>query len=242
MEAVKDLKELSDAEFIKKCEGLVHYVVKERFSSSINTIERNTGLDKDDLTQIGFIGLLKARDHFDPSYGFAFATYSIPKIHGEILRYLRDTTKLNVSRKVKELKVKIFNAGLLEEPPEKIASILEVTVEAVKEAINYDPGYAHYNQMAVESDNKKVEFLDTLCDNFNLCDHVSNNSVVQSFLYSELDERERKIWYLYNVKELEQAVIGRMLGVSQMTISRYLRKINSKAAMFGQKIKMQGVC
>ncbi len=67
-------------------------------------IRRYAGLiDKEDLFQIGAIGLLKAIDRFDPKYGTAFSTYAVPLILGEIRRYLRDDGAVKVSRRLREL-------------------------------------------------------------------------------------------------------------------------------------------
>lgn len=57
------------------------------------SIERDTGLDIEDLTQFGMIGLIKARDNFDLEFGCAFSTYAVPKILGEIGRAIRDNQK-----------------------------------------------------------------------------------------------------------------------------------------------------
>ncbi|HHW17955.1 MAG TPA: sigma-70 family RNA polymerase sigma factor [Firmicutes bacterium] len=67
-------------------------------------VNRYAGLlDKEDLFQLGAIGLLKAIDRFDPSYGVSFSTYAVPLIMGEMRRYLRDTSQVKVSRRLKEI-------------------------------------------------------------------------------------------------------------------------------------------
>ncbi len=67
-------------------------------------VKRYAGLlDKEDLFQLGAIGLLKAIERFDPSYGVAFSTYAFPHIMGEIRRYLRDNAPVKISRRLKEI-------------------------------------------------------------------------------------------------------------------------------------------
>jgi RNA polymerase sporulation-specific sigma factor len=67
-------------------------------------LRKYTGLiEKDDLFQLGAIGLLKAVDRFDPTFGVSFSTYAVPHILGEIRRYLRDNTPLKVERRLKEI-------------------------------------------------------------------------------------------------------------------------------------------
>ena len=76
------------------------YLVMKRF--------RNRGVDREDLFQIGAVGLTKAAQRFDESRGFAFSTYAVPYILGEIKRFIRDDGLIKVSRSIKELAVKIF--------------------------------------------------------------------------------------------------------------------------------------
>ena len=79
--------------------GLV-FTIAKRFAGR--------GTDDEDLFQIGSIGLLKAIDHFDLSYGVKFSTYAVPMIAGEIKRFLRDDGMLKVSRSIKENQYRIY--------------------------------------------------------------------------------------------------------------------------------------
>lgn len=98
-------------------------------------------LEKEDLFQLGAIGLLKAIDRFDPSYGTAFSTFAVPHILGEIQRNLRDSGLIKIQRRMRELSYLadrtrreiVARAG--EEPPlSKIAEILGVSLDALCEA------------------------------------------------------------------------------------------------------------
>lgn len=70
------------------------YLVMKRF--------RNRGVDREDLFQIGAVGLTKAAQRFDESKGFAFSTYAVPLIIGEIQRFLRDDGMVHISRKIQD--------------------------------------------------------------------------------------------------------------------------------------------
>ena len=70
------------------------YLVMKRF--------RNRGIEQDDLFQIGAVGLIKAAQRFDESRGFAFSTYAVPLIIGEIQRFLRDDGMVHISRKIQD--------------------------------------------------------------------------------------------------------------------------------------------
>ena len=99
--------------------------------------------NKDDLFQIGCVGLVKAVDNFDPSFGVKFSTYCVPMIQGEIRRYVRDNNSIRVSRSLKDLAYRIikmkeeFLVNNGKEPTiEQIASELNVSVLEVIEALD----------------------------------------------------------------------------------------------------------
>ena len=110
----------------------------------------NRGENLDDLFQVGCMGLIKAIDNFDFSHGVKFSTYAVPMIIGEIRRYLRDNSKIRVSRSLKDIaykalqyKEKFYNEHGYEPKTEDIAKILEVdpidiviAIEAVQEPIS----------------------------------------------------------------------------------------------------------
>ena len=87
-------------------------VVKDNLGLVWSIVHRfkNSYYDKEDLFQIGCIGLMKAINHFDPSYNVQFSTYAVPIIMGEIKRYFRDDGTIKVSRSLKELNIKVTKA------------------------------------------------------------------------------------------------------------------------------------
>jgi RNA polymerase sporulation-specific sigma factor len=98
--------DLSREEFVKENLGLVHSICR-RFAGR--------GIEYEDLYQAGCLGLVKAVDAFDEKRGFAFSTYAVPVIMGEVRRLFRDGGAVKVSRSVKELYLKIvktFNLSL----------------------------------------------------------------------------------------------------------------------------------
>ncbi len=107
-------------------------------------------LEKDDLYQLGAIGLLKALDRFDPSYGVMFSTYAVPLILGEIRRHFRDNTPIKVARRLRETAYRATRviderraATGVEPPAEEVARELGVTVDVLLEAMEATspPGY-----------------------------------------------------------------------------------------------------
>lgn len=228
--------ELSDTDFHDTYERLVYSTIHKRYGNAMKQIYHNTGLEREDLEQLGKIGLVKARDKFKPELGYMFSTYAVPMIIGEVQRALRDGNKIKVSRSVHELKQKIVSFGLVDKPALDIAIQLEVSEEEVEFALGYTPSYLHFSSLSVNNhgDGKDVTFEENIHDTFELDTYVANNDVVNNFL-NTLDDREREIWYLYNIEELGQVEIGEKVGVSQVQISRLLKAINLKAVEYGKK-------
>lgn len=127
-----DVKGMSDDEFVKKYKNLVYNFVWKKYSSTAKVIKSNTGLEIGDLIQYGMIGLLKAREGFNPEYGYKFSTYAISKIFGMIAVNIRDAQKVKLPRSVYYLKGKIMRYGLSEAKPEEISKQLDVPIQEVE--------------------------------------------------------------------------------------------------------------
>ena len=125
-------------EFIKQNLGLVHSICR-RFAGR--------GLEYDDLYQAGCMGLVKAVDAFDSERGFAFSTYAVPVIMGEVRRLFRDGGTVRVSRSIKELSLKIARrreecSKSGHEPTiAELAAYFEVTEEQITEAVSATLGF-----------------------------------------------------------------------------------------------------
>ncbi len=193
---------------------------------------QNKGVEYEDLYQIGCIGFLKAVNNFDESFGVKFSTYTVPMVIGEIKRYIRDNGAIKVSRTIKILANKInrfigeYQAVHDESPSiEYIAKKFEVTGEEVVVAIDSSKMplslYEKY-----EDDEEGQELVDKICDKSNedsMIDkiHISN-------IIDELSERERKIVVLRFFRDKTQSEVSKILGVSQVQVSRLENKIIDK--------------
>lgn len=136
------------------------YLVEGNIKLVLSVIKKfnNRGENLDDLFQVGSIGLLKAIDNFDFSHGVKFSTYAVPMIIGEIKRYLRDNSKIRVSRSLKDIayralqyKEKIISETGKEPEIEEVAAYLNVEVidiiialEAIQDPVSiYTPIYSN---------------------------------------------------------------------------------------------------
>ena len=184
------------------------------------------GVEAEDLYQLGCLGFLKAIEGFDEAFGTRFSTYAVPKIAGEIRRFLRDDGMLKVSRSVKEQAAKIHQARLaLEQRLGREPSVSELT-----EATGYSGEEIAFAQLATGP----AESIHSPCgeDGFSLelvlGDYEAEERMLERVslrsLVDQLPERERKVIALRYYHGLTQQSCARVLGVSQVQVSRLERR------------------
>lgn len=171
----------------------------------------------DDLFQIGCIGLLKAIDNFDLSYGVKFSTYCVPMIQGEVKRYLRDNNSIRVSRSVKDLAYKALK--LKEELTMEDNS--EPTTERLAELLEVEP----YNIVnALESMRDPISIFEPIYndggDTIYLFDQIEDRKTDNSNIDTKMSVREA----ISNLSRREQLVLEErfVIGKTQMEISKEL--------------------
>lgn len=209
-------------------------VVKDNLGLVWSIVHRfkNSYYDKEDLFQIGCIGLMKAINHFDPSYNVQFSTYAVPIIMGEIKRYFRDDGTIKVSRSLKELNIKVTKAKEIlqaennEEPTvEEVARYLEVDVHDVVEAIDSSYYPTSLSEPIYEKDGSTISMEDRLIDK---SDHVWFEKIALEMEMEKLDEKEKMIIYMRYQLDYNQEAIAQRLGISQVQVSRLEKKIVTK--------------
>ena len=204
--------------------GLVWNIVK-RFSG------RNYELE--DLYQVGSIGLIKAIQRFDTSLEVQLSTYAVPYILGEIKRFMRDDGIIKVSRQTKELAIKIkqLQREILSKRGEEIsiqelAEKLEVSKEEIAAAIestNYIDSIDS-NESSSEDKRSLVEKIANEKDEYSsLVDKLSLQQAIE-----HLNEREKQIILLRFYKDKTQAQVGKILGITQVQVSRIEKKVLEK--------------
>lgn len=180
----------------------------------------------DDLFQIGCIGLLKAIDNFDLSYGVKFSTYCVPMIQGEVRRYLRDNSSIRVSRSLKDLAYKSLKV--------KDEFILEKGIDPTTDEIANILGVSNYEVInALDSLRDPVSIFEPIYsdggDTIYLCDQIEDKTVKNNDLdiklsindaINSLEEREKFILDQRFVVGKTQMEIASELGISQAQISR----------------------
>jgi RNA polymerase sigma-B factor len=188
----------------------------------------------DDLTQIAYIGLIKAIDRFDASRGNRFPAYAVPTILGELRRHFRDTTwAVHVTRSGQERAMEVEQACELltakrGHPPTvgEIAEYIERDQQEVLDALQVAQARGSVSLDAPPPGGGAEEDLEPRANTIGVQDEgyalVEDSSAVAHAL-SSLTARERHILYLRFVQEMTQSEIAAQVGLSQMQISRLLR-------------------
>lgn len=182
--------------------------------------------EMDDLFQIGCIGLIKAIDDFDLSYDVKFSTYAVPKIIGEIKRYLREASPMKISRSLRELAsralaVKDNLASELGRPPliGEIAGELGVSKEELIAALEAVAPVMSLQQVILEDEGEGVR-LEAQIGSEPDGDVLYLKDVLQS-----LEPDERRLLLLRYFAEQSQVEVAKIFGVSQAHISRIEKRI-----------------
>jgi RNA polymerase sigma-B factor len=187
----------------------------------------------DDLVQVASLGLVKAVDRFDPSRDIAFSSFAVPTILGELKRYFRDLGwSVHVPRGAQEMALKVEQtrqqiASRTGRSPsvQELAEFLEWSVEEVVDAL--EAGSAHHSvSLDAPTDNGEGE-VGTLAASIGDVDESYGTveaRVTIAAAARQLPARERTVLYLRYVDDLTQTQIADQIGVSQMQVSRILRR------------------
>lgn len=190
------------------------------------------GISEDDVLQAAYVGLVKAVRGFDPGRGRQFVQYAVPTISGEIKRYFRDHGwGVRPARRVQELQPRVTRATeelvqrLGRSPTAReVAEHLDVELEVVTEALGVQGWFAPTSldtPLGEDGDSTMADMLPAEDDGFG----AAEARTLLAPLLRELPERDREILELRFGQDLNQAEIGAHLGVTQMHVSRLLRKI-----------------
>jgi RNA polymerase sigma-B factor len=212
----------------------------ERYMSLVRSLARryaSRGEQLDDLIQIGAIGLIKAIDRFDINRGVELTTYATPNIIGEIKRHFRDHGwAVRVPRGLQELSIQLMRVvenltGELGRSP-TIAELAEATgasEEEVLEALETGRAYSPLSlSVGSSGDDDELDPLESLGDDDHEYEVTEDRAVLEPGL-RVLDERERMILQLRFYEGLTQSQIAQRIGISQMHVSRLIRRALEKA-------------
>lgn len=184
------------------------------------------GAEPDDLYQLGCLGFLKAVEGFDLEYGTQFSTYAVPKIAGEIRRFLRDDGAVKVSRSLKE------QAATIKATRNRLTSALgrEPTVQEISRQTGFSPeeiALAETATAATESIQREAGEEGFSLENI-LTDTESEERMVEKIALRQaieaLPEREKMVVKLRYFHSLTQQRVAKVMDVSQVQVSRIEKK------------------
>lgn len=198
----------------------------------------NRGEPLEDLLQVGFIGLIKAIDRYDLDRGVEFSTYATPTIVGELKRYFRDKGwAIRVPRRLQMRDVELNQAidhltQVLHRSPtlQEVARYLDISLEEVVEILesSYATNYLSLDNIYMnDQEDRGFCLMDYLGDEDNDFSLAEDRDTLAK-LISHLTDREQKVIYMRFFRGMTQIEIARELDISQMHVSRLLRKILEK--------------
>ncbi len=212
--------EAAAARVLEENSGLIWAVVRRYYGK---------GVEPDDLYQLGCLGFLKAVRGFDVSYGTQFSTYAVPKIAGEIRRYLRDNGAIKVGRSLREQSVSIYAAR------ERLRTQLgrEPALSELSQATGLSPeDIAAAELAAAPPDSLSQENADGLTLESTLASPVTEEHMLERIALrlaiDRLPDQERQTILLRFYKGLTQQQCARILGVSQVQVSRLEKRAIDK--------------
>ena len=208
-------------------------LLKENIPLIKSIVKRYKGknIEYDDLMQLGSLGLIKAINNFNPDFGVRLSTYAVPMITGEIKRFIRDDGAIKVSRALKTMSYKI--GQFVEEYQQVNAKEPEISVIAKKFDIDeqevvyiLDSSKMPVSIYEKSDDDSGKSLIDRLSDSSNeqaMLDKLTLKDCIQ-----KLPQREKMLIILRYYKDKTQSEIAKILGVSQVQVSRLESKIINK--------------
>lgn len=191
------------------------------------------------MYQIGCIGFIKSIKRFNTSFEVKLSTYSVPYILGEIKRFIRDDGPIKVSRSIKELSTKIREL----QKEYLIKRGKDITLEEISKELNVSKEEI---AMAMDTSNK-IESIDNMCyensndgNSINLIDKISTGKDEQEILINKLtikqlidglEDRDKEVILLRFYKQKTQSQVAKILGITQVQVSRVERKILNSMKM-----------
>ena len=191
----------------------------------------NRGYDYEDIYQIGCMGLVKAINNFNDKYNVKFSTYAVPMIIGEIKRFLRDDGIIKVSRNVKSLAKKLhfdkeaLTKKLNRDPSiEELAEFSGINKEEILFALESSASMQYLYEVIHQDDGAPVLLIDKLSENAEEDKNLTERIALKEAL-NNLDVKSRQIIVLRYFKDKTQIQVAKMLGISQVQVSRIEKKV-----------------
>lgn len=205
----------------ESCSNLIYWIIQKHFSK----------YEKEDLYQVGVMGVIKAYDNYKEEKNTKFSTYAYKYIYGEIYSYINNNKMLKINRenyvlykKINEAK-NILSQRLMKEPSVyELASFLEIE-PGIIEMVNNSMNNVDSIDRVIYSDGKNLELIDTIKDEN---DYYNIDYLLLKEELNKLTEDEKKLIYLRYFEDKTQSEVADILGLSQVGVSRSEQKTLKK--------------
>lgn len=208
---------------IRQNNGLIWSIVKRFYGR---------GYEAEDLYQIGCMGFIKSIKRFDTTFEVKLSTYCVPYILGEIKRFIRDDGPIKISRSIKDLAIKIkelqkeYSKKGKDISIEQIAKELKLSKEDIifaMESSNTVESFEANIMKDSSSDDKKISLIDRIATDKNEEEVITNKLALQDII-EKLENKEKEVILLRFFKEKTQTEVAKILGITQVQVSRIERK------------------
>lgn len=208
---------------IRQNNGLIWSIVKRFYGR---------GYEAEDLYQIGCMGFIKSIKRFDTTFEVKLSTYCVPYILGEIKRFIRDDGPIKISRSTKDLAIKIkelqkeYSKKGKDISIEQIAKELKLSKEDIifaMESSNTVESFEANIMKDSSSDDKKISLIDRIATDKNEEEVITNKLLLQDII-EKLENKEKEVILLRFFKEKTQTEVAKILGITQVQVSRIERK------------------
>ena len=183
--------------------------------------------EPEDLMQVGFMGLVKAIDRFDTGFDVMFSTYAVPMILGEIKRFIRDDGRIKVSRQLKTemknlkaIQQEYYNKYGKSPRISYLAEKMEISSERVMEILEAIDSLSSMESFDNEAAPEAIKSGDYVYEEEQNVDIIDHKEAIKN-----LEERERQVIMLRYFKDMTQQQIAKILGISQVQVSRIEKKV-----------------
>lgn len=191
---------------------------------------KDKGIENEDLYQLGCLGFLKAINNFDCSFNVKFSTYVVPMVVGEIKRFMRDDGAIKVSRAIKALNIKInkyiddfFSVNNRRPTIGEISNAFNIPEQEVVMAMDSAKMPISLYTPFEDGEEEGLTVIDRFDNESGGSDFVENLALKE--VIEKLEDRDKKIIFLRYFQDKTQSEIAKMLGVSQVQVSRLENKI-----------------
>ncbi len=206
---------------IEKNNGLIWSIVK-RF--------QDRGYELEDLYQVGMMGFIKCIKRFDSEFAVRLSTYAVPYILGEVKRYIRDNGPIKISRSLKEMAIKAmeikkeyYRKSGHEIKIEELAKKMQTSKEELALALEaFQPVHSIDEQLYEDSEDG-IALIDKMSVGIDEATMITNKLCIKQIIQS-LKEQEKQIIMLRYYKGKTQTEIAKILGITQVQVSRIERK------------------